>query len=348
MKTFSTIRPATLLLAITALATTQAAAQEVARVAVSPATLSLAVGETATVSAIAYDAAGNVVDIPFLYFSRGGRGSLAVDRATGEIEAFKGGEFEVMARAMGPGRISGTIPSPRIPPLDRVEISQTAGVLRRRTKRHKPPYRRGRCSPTLRRVEQLGRVRRETSTDRRLVAHHHGRSTRHSLPPEALVATKIRYEVRQNRVSPMAVEQSDPRADGDVSITHRDVPKRGGRRGRHPLTFGPLMSRPQTRPATADSPPAEVDDQGRSVRHSRCVQRHPEHRPPALPTPPSDPSPRHGRRRLPAIATASRTSQRGSSGGAASMARHASPHERRSAHRAHTFRPGLTHAASPG
>ena len=53
MKTRSTIRPAILILALTTVATTQAAAQEVARVEVSPATLSLEVGETATVSATA-------------------------------------------------------------------------------------------------------------------------------------------------------------------------------------------------------------------------------------------------------------------------------------------------------
>ncbi|MYJ16599.1 MAG: hypothetical protein F4106_00835, partial [Gemmatimonadetes bacterium] len=95
MKTRSTIRPAILILALTAVATTQAAAQEVARVQVSPATLSLEVGETATVSATAYDAAGNVVEVPFIYFSRDGRGSLAIDRTMGEIEAFRGGEFEI-------------------------------------------------------------------------------------------------------------------------------------------------------------------------------------------------------------------------------------------------------------
>lgn len=67
MKTHSTIRLAPLILALTAVATTQAAAQEAARVQVSPATLSLEVGETATVSATAYDAAGNVIDVPFIY-----------------------------------------------------------------------------------------------------------------------------------------------------------------------------------------------------------------------------------------------------------------------------------------
>ena len=109
MKTRSTIRPTIMILALAALGATQATAQGIARVEVSPATLSLEVGETATVSATAYDAGGNVVEVPFLYFSRGGRGSLAVNRTTGEVEAFKGGEFEVMARALGPTRISGTM-----------------------------------------------------------------------------------------------------------------------------------------------------------------------------------------------------------------------------------------------
>ena len=128
MRTRSSIRPVTLLLAIAALATTRATAQEVARVEVSPATLSLEVGETATVSATAYDAAGNVVDIPFLYFSRDGRGSLAVNRTTGEVEAHRGGEYTILARALGPGRISGTMSvTVAFPPLDRVEIAQDGG-----------------------------------------------------------------------------------------------------------------------------------------------------------------------------------------------------------------------------
>ena len=107
MTTTRRVRLSALLAALAITGTGTIAAQEVTRVVVTPATITLEVGEKATVSATAYDADGNVVEVPFMYFSRGGRGRLAVDRTTGEVEAFKGGEYEVMARVLGPTRVSG-------------------------------------------------------------------------------------------------------------------------------------------------------------------------------------------------------------------------------------------------
>ena len=272
MKTHSTIRSATLLLAIAALSTTQATAQEVARVAVSPATLSLEVGETAAVSATAYDAAGNVVDIPFLYFSRGGRGSLAVNRTTGEIEAFKGGEFEVMARALGPGRISGTMTvTVAFPPLDRIEISEDGGrYYVGITLRHK--------AAVIDQADDARDVPVTWSTSDESVAtvdrfgvfsaHAPGEVTL-SAAAEGVVG-RITYEVAANPVTSVTVEASQARGrTGDVIHFSATASGAGGTVDDIPVTFG-LIADPDAI-ATADFPPAEVDDRGRFVAYKPGV-----------------------------------------------------------------------------
>ncbi len=273
MKTRSTIRPATLILVLAALATTQAAAQDVARVEVTPATLSLEVGETATVSATAYDASGNVVEVPFLYFSRGGRGSLAVNRTTGEVEAFKGGEFEVMARALGPTRISGTMTvTVAFPPLDRVEIWAEGGrYYVGVTMRHKATV-----------VDEADDARDlpvtwSTSDESVATVDRFGVFSAHAPGEVTLSATaegvvgRIAYQVADNPVTAMAVEASQGRGrTGDVihfTATARDAG--GSTVDDIPVTFG-LISDPDAL-ATADFAPAEVDEMGRFVAYKPGV-----------------------------------------------------------------------------
>ncbi len=272
MKTHRTIRSAALLLAAAALSTTQATAQDVARVAVSPATLSLEVGETATVSATAYDAAGNVVDIPFLYFSRGGRGSLAVNRTTGEIEAFKGGEFEVMARALGPGRISGTMTvTVAFPPLDRIEISADGGrYYVGVTLRHKATV-----------IDQADDTRDvpvtwNTSDESVATVDRFGVFTAHASGEVTLSAAaegvvgRITYEVAANPVTSVAVEASQTRGrTGDVIHFTASASDGSATVDDIPVTFG-LIADPDAI-ATADFPPAEVDGQGRFVAYKPGV-----------------------------------------------------------------------------
>ena len=269
MKTRSTIRPTLLILALAALGATQAASQEIARVEVSPATLSLEVGETATVSATAYDAGGNVVEVPFLYFSRGGRGSLAVNRTTGEVEAFKGGEFEVMARALGPTRISGTMMvTVAFPPLDRIEISEDGGrYYAGVTMRHK--------ATVIDQADDARDVPVTWSTSDASVAmvDRFGVFSAHTPGEVTLSATaegvvgSITYQVADNPVAAMAVEASQARGrTGDVihfAATASDAG--GGTVADIPVTFG-LISDPDV-VATADFPPAEVDDRGRFVAY---------------------------------------------------------------------------------
>ena len=268
MKTRSTIRLAALILALTALATTQATAQQVARVEVSPATVSLEVGETATVSATAYDADGNAVEVPFMYFSRDGRGSLAVNRTTGEIQAFKGGEFEVLARALGPTRISGAMTvTVAFPPLDRIEISEDGGrYYVGVTMRHKAAV-----------IDQADDVRDvavtwSTSDESVGTVDRFGVFTSHAPGVVALsaaaegVAGQITYEVADNPVTAMAVRASQIRGrTGDVIHFTATASSAGGTVDDIPITFG-LMSDPDVI-ATADIPPAEVDEQGRFVAY---------------------------------------------------------------------------------
>ena len=268
MKTRSTIRPAALFLAMAALAATQATAQEVARVEVTPATLSLEVGETAQVSATAYDAAGNVVEVPFVYFSRDGRGSLAVNRTTGELEAFKGGEFEVLARVLGPTRISGTMTvTVAFPPLDRVEISADGGrYYVGVTMRHRATVIDQADDPRDLTVTWSTSDESVATVDRFGVftAHRPGEVTL-SAAAEGVVG-QITYEVADNPVTAMAVRASQTRGrTGDVIHFTATASSAGGSVDDIPVSFG-LLSDPDVI-ATADIPPAEVDEQGRFVAY---------------------------------------------------------------------------------
>ncbi len=272
MTTRRMIRPAALLPALAALATTQAAAQEVARVEVTPAALSLQVGEKATVSAIVYDADGNALDVPVLFFSRDGRGKLGVDRATGEIEAFKGGEFEVLARAMGPNRVSGTMTvTVAFPAVDRVEISEDGGrYYVGVTMRHKAAV-----------IDQAGDVRDaavtwSTSNESVATVDRFGIFTARAPGQVTLSAAaedvvgRITYEVADNPVIAMAVEAGQARGrTGDVIHFTATPSGVGGTIDDIPVTFG-LIADPDVT-ATADIPPAEVDRQGRFVAYKPGV-----------------------------------------------------------------------------
>ncbi len=278
MKTRRTLRPATLIagtmaLLATAGARTQLTAQEVARVVVSPATITLEVGGKATISATAYDADGNVVEVPFMYFSRDGRGKLAVDRTTGEIEAFKGGRFQVMARVLGPNRVSGTMDvEVAFPPIDRVEISEAGGrYYTGVTMRHKVTV-----------FDQADDVRDvpvvwSTSDESVATVDRFGIFTAHG-PGEVMleavadgVVGRISYQVADNPVAAMAVEASQTRGrTGDViHFTAMPSDAGGAEVGDIPVIFS-LIADPDEI-ATADIPPAEVDRMGRFVAYKPGV-----------------------------------------------------------------------------
>ena len=259
-------------------ATTGTAAQEVdraevARVEVTPSEVTLQVGEKAQLAATAYDADGNVVDVPFLFFSRGGRGRLAVDRTTGEIEAFKGGEYTVRVRALAPNRANGTVAvTVRYPPLDRVEISAEGGRFYKGvTVRHKATV-----------VDEADDVRDlavvwSTSDESVATVDRFGIFQAHAPGEVMLSATvegvvgRIRYEVADNPVTAMVVEAGQGRGrTGDViHFTATPSSAGGATVDDIPVTFG-LIADPDAT-ATADFPPAEIDALGRFVAYKPGV-----------------------------------------------------------------------------
>ena len=273
MTTTRRVRLSALLAALAITGTGTISAQEVTRVVVTPATITLEVGEKATVSATAYDADGNVVEVPFMYFSRGGRGRLAVDRTTGEVEAFKGGEFEVMARVLGPTRVSGTMTvAVAFPPIDRIEISADGGRFYAGvTMRHK--------ATVFDQADDAREVPVTWSTSDESVAtvDRFGVFTAHGSGEVMLQAVaegvvgQISYEVTDNPVATMAIEASQARGrTGDVIHFTPTASDAGGSVVDDiPITFS-LSSDPDEI-ATADFPPAEVDPMGRFVAYKPGV-----------------------------------------------------------------------------
>ncbi|MDE2877259.1 MAG: Ig-like domain-containing protein [Gemmatimonadota bacterium] len=269
---------ATLPVASAAVATAPISAQEpeqveVARVEVTPATLTLEVGEKAQLTAVAYDADGEVVDVPLLFFSRSGRGRLAVDRSTGEIEAFKGGEYDVDVLVMAPTRARGlvkvTVPWP---PLDRVDISEEGGrYYVGVTTRHK--------ATVLDEADDVRDLAVTWSTSDESVAtvDRHGVFQAHAPGEVTLSAAaegvvgRILYEVADNPVTAMTLEASQARGrTGDViRVTATPANASGATVDDIPVTFG-LIADPDAI-ATADFPPAEVDGQGRFVAYKPGV-----------------------------------------------------------------------------
>ena len=278
MSTTSRIAPAALTAAMAFMATEGVAAQEaqraeVARVEVAPATLTLPVGERAQVSATAYDAGGDVVDVPFLFFSREGRGRLAVDRTTGEIEAFKGGEYAVRAIALAPGRAAGTATvTVPYPPIDRVEISEEGGrFYAGSTLRHKAAV-----------VDEADDVRDlavawSTSDESVATVDRFGVFQAHAPGEVTLSAAvegvvgRIGYEVADNPVTGIAVDAGQTRGrTGDVIRFTATATDAGGAVVEDiPVVFG-LVAHPGAT-ATADFPPAEIDAKGRFVAYSPGV-----------------------------------------------------------------------------
>lgn len=92
-----------------------------ARLEVTPMTVQLESGEQLDLQATVYDSAGNVVDVPVLFFSRA-RGRLAVSRE-GHIEASKGGEYTIFAFVRQPRLMQRVTVSVEYPPLRDVAIT---------------------------------------------------------------------------------------------------------------------------------------------------------------------------------------------------------------------------------
>jgi len=113
-----------LAIALAAMVATPAVSQDQApagRLEVTPAAVQLQSGEAMDLQATAYDSAGNVMDVPVLFFSRA-RGRLAVSRE-GHVEATKGGEYTVFAFVRQPRLFQRITVTVEYPPLRDVAIT---------------------------------------------------------------------------------------------------------------------------------------------------------------------------------------------------------------------------------
>ena len=94
-----------------------------AEIRVSPESLTLDVGESAQLAVQVFDAAGELLDVKVLFFSRARR-SVSVDQ-DGKVTAVKPGSFSVVMRTANRDvpRISKSVPvSIHYPPLERIEF----------------------------------------------------------------------------------------------------------------------------------------------------------------------------------------------------------------------------------
>lgn len=258
---------ATAVLAQPTLATAQ---ENNGSIAVSPEQLTLAVGEKAQITAQLLDASGNAVESAFLFFARGARGRLAVDRTTGEIEAFKGGQYEVSVVALSAGNLRATVSvDVPFPPLDRIDISEEGGrYYVGSSVRHLATV-----------VDQADDIRDDlrvswsTSDETVASVDHFGIFTAHAPGNVTLMASvegmsgEVNYQVVANPVTAMTVTASQSRGrTGDVihfTASPRDAG--GGEVSDIPVTFGLISNADAS--ATGDFPPAEVDPKGRFVAY---------------------------------------------------------------------------------
>ncbi len=139
------MKRALLLLALVPLALTPAAtaqqeeaATRATAVVVTPAELTLEVGQKATLEAVVKDADGNMLEAPVMFFSMSRR-RVGVNSATGELEAFRPGDIQIMAVVPNPGqpfnrrspdlvRAMVTVHVP-LPPLAAIEFRDTPASL---------------------------------------------------------------------------------------------------------------------------------------------------------------------------------------------------------------------------
>lgn len=256
-------------LAAMAMLTAPVDAQEIAKIEVEPASVSMEVGDKVTLTARALDANGAVIDAPILFFSRGSRGRLAVNRSTGEVEAHKGGTFEIRAFVVTNRQVTGMVEvDVAYPAIDRVEISEDGGSFYvGTTVRHK--------ATVLDKAEDVRDLDVTWSTSDESIASvdRFGMFTASSPGAVTLTATAegvsgtVEYQVLANPVTSMSVEASQQRGrTGDVihfATTPTDAA--GAVVTDIPVTYS-LISDPDDI-ATGDFPPAEVDAKGRFVAY---------------------------------------------------------------------------------
>ena len=245
-----------------------------ARIQLDQERLELRVGESAQIQATVLDASGDPVDAPLMFFARGARGRLDIGRTTGAVQAVYGGEFPVTIMVATDRTIRAELTiAVEYPPVDRVEVSPGEGgafyvgasVRHLATVFDEADDVRDQLAVTwsssdasVATVDRFGVFTARAPGSVTLTASAEGTSG------------SVRYEVRPNPVTAMGITGSqDVGRTGDV-IRFTASPMAGGSQVTDiPVTYS-VLSYPAPE-ATADVPPAEIDEQGRFVAYAPGV-----------------------------------------------------------------------------
>ena len=234
------------------------------RIEVTPASVELKSGETVDLQATAYDSAGNVLDVPVLFFSRT-RGRLAVSRE-GHVEASKGGDYEVFVFVREPRIMHRMTINVEYPPLREVAISgEVPRIFVGSVVRH--------SSRVYDMADDKRSVRVDWTTSDAAIAtvDRFGVVSAHA-PGEVTItasaegiASELSYNVEADPIRTFTVASSaDLGQTGDViHFTTQELDGSGQPIADVPVEFTLLATPEDT--VVAQSPVAEIDAQGRFV-----------------------------------------------------------------------------------
>ena len=244
-------------------------AQAPARIVVEQETLTLQPGESGQIVARVVDADGNPVDAPVMYMARGARGRLDVNRTTGAVQAVYGGNYPVTLMVASDRTISARmmIEVP-YPPLERVVVApgESGRFYAGTVVRHEATV--YDAAGDTRGDVEVGWSTSDTSVatvDRFGVfsAHAPGQVTLTGRADD--VSGEVRYDVVASPVSSVALSTSqEVGRTGDV-IHFEATPMAGDDASDIPVTYSVIPYADVV--ATADFPPAEIDQMGRFVAY---------------------------------------------------------------------------------
>ncbi len=252
------------------------AQRRAARLEVSPAALSLAVGETARITAKVFDESGDAIDVPVQFFAAGpARGRIDVDRATGVVTAYKGGEFVVVALVATAFAMRSEVPVVvAYPPLTSVTVEPERGerfyvgasvrhealVVDEADDVRDVPLRWSTSAPSVATVDRFGVFTALAPGSVTLTAQAEGVEGSASYQVEADPVRKLTLAASQEAGRTGDVIHFEPRASNGSGQPVEDMP----------VTFS-LISHPEPEFAQADFPAAEVDEKGRFVAYKPGV-----------------------------------------------------------------------------
>ena len=244
-------------------------AQAPARIVVEQETLTLQPGESGQIVARVVDADGNPVDAPVMYMARGARGRLDVNRTTGAVQAVYGGNYPVTLMVASDRNISARmmIEVP-YPPLERVVVAagESGRFYAGTVVRHEATV--YDAAGDTRGDVEVGWSTSDASVatvDRFGVfsAHAPGQVTLTASADD--VSGEVRYDVVASPVSSVALSTSqEVGRTGDV-IHFEATPMAGDDASDIPVTYSVIPYADVV--ATADFPPAEIDQMGRFVAY---------------------------------------------------------------------------------